>query len=655
MFLRTGFSREDRLFSTYSLSRSPPTSSATQTPSLFKSPLQWWYCFLAHYIATKEEQEHKNNSLHRKCLLFTINLSNVLCCSSTCCIFPFLPWSDVWILYYTLAGTFVVVVLAALSHMVITKRSWMCHFVATWWHQLLTCIGFWSFGGLVRSSTFVLLPFLAPHVWFLTNTGGLAGPGCMFGIACLVVAARLVVDLALGTGALTPLVIRIPESGMTVAAALIAIIASGIAFCSAAHMLRRMQQRAEALENDMNEARGVAQMLVNWDLDALPEASGDNDVVDLMVQVAEKLKLYRPYLPAHLFTPGSEDDVEDVEDIQELAMNAPKSSGAIGGAAPRAHVQRTSTSDRPELLSLTKATVHRPLAPHNGTLLRARISITKESLRSVSGDVVQRVANALARVVQDAARETKGLLQTMTHDHCLILWNVDSKCATHVLQGLTAAVMIRNRFTQHCTDEGEEGFAISIGLWSGAFVSGTLSLGDMTSHVCLGQGPDQALALQEYAAMFGRHIMCNNRVFDATKLAPKHRLVPVDVLSFGSGDTRGDIVYECVCEFETDTEEWMYQISVNRSAPDDHLRRLMQQVQQGMIANRDEFDSEVSGLRAAGEPIVSQVACALGAITRHHLTAGRYCRNLCPVWPLEPCFGPAARHVPTWPQFVHGS
>ena len=84
----------------------------------------------------------------------------------------------------------------------------------------------------------------------------------------------------------------------------------------------------------------------------------------------------------------------------------------------------------------------------------------------------------------------------------------------------------------------------------------------------------QVTALQEYAAAFNRCIITSHSVFDEERFAPTHRLVPVDVLSFGTGPCpspkakemaprpESEIVYECVEAIARQEDEWMYQLQV---------------------------------------------------------------------------------------------
>ena len=101
----------------------------------------------------------------------------------------------------------------------------------------------------------------------------------------VLVVARAVVDLALGPGALTPLVIRIPDTGMVMASVATTVGTTFIAFSASLTMLRKLHQRAEALQCSMKEATSMAQCIVNFDLDDLPKPSSHSGIVDLMVQV----------------------------------------------------------------------------------------------------------------------------------------------------------------------------------------------------------------------------------------------------------------------------------------------------------------------------------------------------------------------------------
>ena len=81
----------------------------------------------------------------------------------------------------------------------------------------------------------------------------------------------------------------------------------------------------------------------------------------------------------------------------------------------------------------------------------------------------------------------------------------------------------------------------------------------------------RALALQKYAAAKSRCIVTNSDVWRLTRSAPKHRLLPVDVVSLQedhchpssqSRPGKGMVIYECLSAVEAPEEdEWMYQLS----------------------------------------------------------------------------------------------
>ena len=125
-----------------------------------------------------------------------------------------------------------------------------------------------------------------------------------------------------------------------------------------------------------------------------------------------------------------------------------------------------------------------------------------------------------------------------------------------------------------------------MGLWTGPLIVSTIGTEDFKAFAFTGLGVTRVMALQQYAAMFGRCIITNADVFAATANEGKHRLVPVDVLSLAmrtaqeksldlgltrtpKGDTRvpmrgldSEIVYECVASVDVKEDEWMYQLQV---------------------------------------------------------------------------------------------
>ena len=87
----------------------------------------------------------------------------------------------------------------------------------------------------------------------------------------------------------------------------------------------------------------------------------------------------------------------------------------------------------------------------------------------------------------------------------------------------------------------------------------------------------QVVALQQYAALFGRPIVTNAQVY-AGASHNRFRLVPVDILAMNAPDFTGkrgssawqssaavsEVVYEFVGLYEVKEAEWMYQLQVRR-------------------------------------------------------------------------------------------
>ena len=67
-------------------------------------------------------------------------------------------------------------------------------------------------------------------------------------------------------------------------------------------VINQLRRKAEELAQSLAEAEGLAQKIIDFEVNEIGGES-DNRIVQLMLQIAANLKQYRPYLPAHLFAP----------------------------------------------------------------------------------------------------------------------------------------------------------------------------------------------------------------------------------------------------------------------------------------------------------------------------------------------------------------
>ena len=100
--------------------------------------------------------------------------------------------------------------------------------------------------------------------------------------------------------------------------------------------------------------------------------------------MAEKLRLYRPYLPAHVFASGEGD--QEASDLDELMTVSARSCGGAPSkvSSPAQRRKTASTSSVPTGRQLVCVTRHHPTLAHrgleanNGTLLSVRITQVDE-------------------------------------------------------------------------------------------------------------------------------------------------------------------------------------------------------------------------------------------------------------------------------------
>ena len=69
------------------------------------------------------------------------------------------------------------------------------------------------------------------------------------------------------------------------------------------------------------QAERLAQKIVAFDVNDIADEPAEDRIVDLMVQVAQKMKQYRPYLPPELFATDSDDETDggDTDDTDVKA------------------------------------------------------------------------------------------------------------------------------------------------------------------------------------------------------------------------------------------------------------------------------------------------------------------------------------------------
>ena len=298
-------------------------------------------------------------------------------------------------------------------------------------------------------------------------------------------------------GAITGLTIMVPNA---------------IVLLSTVHALHKLKEQNSDLQRSLQTAEELATKLVRFDLDELDESS-DDLIVNLLLSIAKCLKEYQPYLPAHLRNLSTGCRCDDTSSSDDSAPGAvvlprPPSLANLVGLARRSIM--TSGSADLELQDCNRGFcdpcgspthAHRPLRPEtqlaiplesrSGSLLY--IVLPELEWLSTAADhstarmqEVHRVCEYLAELVVKAAHDTKGIVQTLGYDRCLICWNLSLRCALHAAHALTAAVQIRDSFLDGCREHGLRGTAVSLAAWSGHVVCGSIGSSTLKSFSLLG-------------------------------------------------------------------------------------------------------------------------------------------------------------------------
>eukprot|EP00667_Euglena_gracilis_P009313 EG_transcript_9457 len=170
-----------------------------------------------------------------------------------------------------------------------------------------------------------------------------------------------------------------------------------------------------------------------------------------------------------------------------------------------------------------------------GTLLYGRLLALADATRQVPDpgelDRIHAAGTLFSEAVVAAARETQAHVHRLSHDVCLLSWNLTEPCRHHADHACQAAVAIRKRLQAAPPDDDAAPPALSIGVWAGQLVSGVLPgpNGAALSSV-VGLGVEAAVALQRFAAASGRAIVANAEANQHAAQTRKWRLLPVDVV-----------------------------------------------------------------------------------------------------------------------------
>eukprot|EP00667_Euglena_gracilis_P002639 EG_transcript_2643 len=570
---------------------------------------------------------------------------------------------------------------------------------------MVCALGFhWSLGS--QAGTVVNWSLLGPQMAIITGSSLREGLALL--AACAVTFSTiLALGHAFGSDSITPQAVTVPYGISVTFEALNLLCPGAISFAMMWSVLSQLRAHEQTLQDSIEEAEALARKIVDFDLDDIPpavEGRQEERVVEVLKQVALNMQLYRPYLPAHLLkqnrrpaTPDDDtpDDPEDALGRHDSALSAvskPLRASSFGtasdGGSPAASEQRSGRAASPVRMGDARSvaahspmSVARPRAPlasaalklapttfelpqqrKKGTLLYVKLHCLERWAEgrtdAESAFATGKVSTLFLEAVLPALQATKGIVQHMQHDACLASWNLFSACHLHAQNGCHAVAQIRAAL--QALQLGHPGcpFEVSMGLWTGVVLSGSVGTRDSKASSLLGFGLRRVAALQRYAAAAHCGAVANAELHRAVAAAPRTRLLAVDVLALhtaGEGPERGglppaEVVYEVVGDLKAAAEdEWMYELQASAltQTADSQLATLLGQLKVG-VRDPSKVLYAMESLEASADWEVRRACVQLKALLRDRAPPNPYCRRLREEWdPPLSCL-PTACAVVDW-------
>ena len=323
---------------------------------------------------------------------------------------------------------------AGAVHVICTKKSWLARASLIWTTLFGGVATYWSFGGNIRSMGLANYMFAVPSVALITSHN----PSCAMAslaLSALVLLVCTTLEVALGPGTFTPQAFDIPIGWQSVFWAMNICFPNCLAFCCCYYLVRQLWKREQALQASLDAARALAQRMVVFDVDDIPDKPEDPDggVVDLMHHLALNLRRYRPYLPDHLFATqdGSEPPSPTHESVPEdcRSLAAFTTSSATLSRVSR----RMSYGSHNSMLRLRQRgiTFDQTAAVRCGTLFHVRMAHALDEGGTVSAvqmEAFHHDTELFAHTFLEVVHEHSGILQTLSHDYCTASWNLLSTC-----------------------------------------------------------------------------------------------------------------------------------------------------------------------------------------------------------------------------------
>ena len=456
------------------------------------------YCFVSSLVSTKSEEDAQD--VCSKVVLVCFMALAALTASLMTAMYLWikLPISA------AIAGADTLLFSAAVAHVMHTKKSYFVSWVMKYAFCGSALLAHWALGNNVLALGVLCAAFIGPQVSLITSRS-IGPPIIVHVFSICYVAVMVVVELLVGEGNFTPQVFQPSKGWQIVLTTVVMVTGASVSVVALSFVVSKLRAQATQLEGSIAKAEALACKIAAFDVNDVPEDDLDCSIVNLMLKIARTMRLYRPYIPAHLLLHDVGFESPDASDQQSCGVPEPftprtqsylpSSPGTPSGGGSLKSYRSTISIDPG-----VQAKFNQRIQQRVCTLLYVQVGDAEgltATANSQTLEVFEECAAAFAHLVITTTAESKGFMQSLSYNRCLISWNLACKVNCHVSHALSAAILIRDQFKQQAEKQDFVSSNISMGLWTGCLTFGTIGTKLYKTFAFCGEGVTRVCATMQ--------------------------------------------------------------------------------------------------------------------------------------------------------------
>eukprot|EP01063_Lacrimia_lanifica_P020588 TRINITY_DN2788_c0_g1_i1.p2 TRINITY_DN2788_c0_g1~~TRINITY_DN2788_c0_g1_i1.p2 ORF type:complete len:1268 (+),score=428.35 TRINITY_DN2788_c0_g1_i1:116-3919(+) len=294
-----------------------------------------------------------------------------------------------------------------------------------------------------------------------------------------------------------------------------------------------MRRERERLQLAVRVGEKVATALVNFDLELAEElVSSSSDVAmrEPFLRLLENLRLYRPYLPAAVFSTTNDSAFEHLDEGGTEAGDA----DASPVHSPGTELLRSEVGS--SVIDVAGST--RLLEANYDSILRQRLDVgvkfRKGSVMRAVFDVLETeltdccdLAVPFAEIVLEQVQTWGGTVTDMRGPTIVGVWNTHMPCPRHSFHAVRCSEAVSEVLMEHTHDVGDVFPYYTSAVAAGLLATGSTGLVWQRSHYLLGQAVLQVECMNTLCRSLGVRQMLTERVYEAVRTQVTARIVDV--------------------------------------------------------------------------------------------------------------------------------